>query len=70
MEITLRLTGKLIPPRKVFVKDSLPPVVPGWPEGKYVEMGFGHMSAFPVQLNVIDGRIVSQVSRPADGKKR
>ncbi len=60
MHIRLRLTGTLLPPRKVFVKDLLSPPIPGWPEGKYVEMGFGHMGAYPVQLTVTDGRIVPE----------
>lgn len=70
MQITLRLTGRVIAPQKVFVKDPLPPPVPGWPEGKYVEMGFGHMNAFPVQLTVMDGRIVSQMSPPVGARQR
>ncbi len=69
MQVTLRLTGTLTPPRKVFVKDPLRPPIPGWPEGEYVEMGFGHMNAFPVQLTVTDGRILSQVNRSADAKR-
>jgi hypothetical protein len=64
------LTGTLVLPPTVFVEHA--PLVPGLPKGEYAQTGFGHMNAFPVQLIVVDGRVLSheESSRPRDAKPR
>ena len=55
MPIAVMLTGKLdVAPRKAFPIQP-PPVVPGLPTEEIIEIGFGHMNAFPIQLHVLDG---------------
>jgi hypothetical protein len=54
------LTGRLAVAPTVF-REFFPSVpglpIPG-PRGEYVQMGFGHMGAFPVRLTVTDGRVL------------
>jgi hypothetical protein len=57
---TALLSGKLTLPRKVYREYVPAPVIPGWPKGEYVQEGFGHMNAFPVELIVQDGRVISE----------
>jgi hypothetical protein len=57
-EVRAAVTGILQIPEKVFVEFIPPPAVPGLPKGEYVENGFGHMNAFPVQLNVTYARLM------------
>ncbi len=69
--ITVVLTGKLTLPPRVYVEYAPPPAVPGLPKGEYVQMGFGHMNGFPVELIVQDGRIISDhgTSSPKEAKE-
>lgn len=56
--VPITVTGILQLPPKIFVEYTQPPVISGLPKGEYVEMGFGHMNAFPAQLIVMDGRLI------------
>jgi hypothetical protein len=56
--VQIAVTGTLQLPPKVFVEYSHPPVVPGLPKGEDVEMGFGHLNGFLLQLTVTDGRLL------------
>lgn len=55
----ISLSGRVLAAKKVFREYSPTPAIPSWPKGEYVEMGFGHMNAFPVELVVMDGQIAT-----------
>jgi hypothetical protein len=54
--VRIVLTGRLAVAPTVFREFF--PAIPGLPSGEYVQMGFGHMGAFPVRLTVTDGRVL------------
>jgi hypothetical protein len=57
--IPVILTGRLEVAPKRLVPIPNPPDVPGVPTAAYVQMGFGHMGAFDVQMIVEDARLSS-----------
>jgi hypothetical protein len=60
-DVRVVLIGQLAKAPTVFREFSPPTTIPGLPKGEYVQVGFGHMGAFPVRLTVTDGRILPAV---------